>query len=663
MKNLFRNFSIAQNKNICVALKSKLKIMKSKFILFIGLAFITHSYAQNTMTPELLWKLKRLSPVGISDDGKSIIYSVTEYDVEAGTKTSKKYMLSVSGGNPVEIKDFSNLITEKAVSPDKTRKIEIEKVKLEKVMGKDLYPNLKESNVYVYNDLDYRHWDTWNDGTYNHLILQMNNDTEMDGIDIMKDEPFYCPQMPFGGDEDFTWNNDGTKILYVSKKVKGKAYATSTNTDIYEYDIKSGKTQNLTEGMPGYDTAPAFSKEGALAFLSMARDGYEADKNDIVVFFNGLKTNLTQNWDGTVSSFRWDESGRKIYFNAPVGGTIQLFSAEYVPANNSKKPLEIKQITDGQFDVAELIGKSGDNFIVTRTDMNHATELYSVNLKNGKMTQLTNVNKDIYDSIKLSKVEKRITRTTDGKDMVSWVIYPPDFDPKKKYPTLLYCQGGPQSALSQFYSYRWNFQLMAAKGYIVIAPNRRGMPGHGVEWNEAISKDWGGQPMKDYLSAIDDISKESYVDKDRLGAVGASYGGYSIFYLAGIHNKRFKTFIAHDGVFDLKSMYGTTEELWFTNWDAGGAYWEKDNAAAVKTYSEFDPSNLVNKWDTPIMIIQGGKDYRVPIGQGLEAFQAAQLHGLKSRLLYFPDENHWVLNPQNSVIWHTEFFKWLEETL
>ena len=637
--------------------------MKSKLLLLIGLAFITHSYAQNMMTPELLWKLKRLSPVGVSDDGKNIIYSVTEYRVEKGEKTTKKYMIPVNGGNQVEIEDGSNLITDKSVSPDKTREIDIEKVKLEKVLGKDLYPDLKESNVYVYNDLDYRHWDTWNDGTYNHLILKINDDTEVGGIDIMKDEPYYCPQMPFGGDEDFTWNNDGTKILYVSKKVKGKEYATTTNTDIYEYDLKSGTTKNLTEGMPGYDTAPEFSKEGALAFLSMARDGYEADKNDIVVFFNGLKTNLTKNWDGTVGSFKWDKNGRKIYFNAPVGGTIQLFSVEYAPIDNSKKPLEIKQITDGQFDVTGLVGQSGDEFIVTRTDMNHATELFSVNLKNGEMTQLTNVNKEIYDNLKLSKVEKRITKTTDGKDMVSWVIYPPDFDPKKKYPTLLYCQGGPQSALSQFYSYRWNFQLIAANGYIVIAPNRRGMPGHGVEWNEAISKDWGGQPMKDYLSAIDDISKESYVDKDRLGAVGASYGGYSIFYLAGIHNKRFKTFIAHDGVFNLKSMYGTTEELWFTNWDAGGAYWEKDNPAAVKTYTEFDPSNLVDKWDTPIMIVQGGKDYRVPVGQGLEAFQAAQLHGLKSRLLYFPDENHWVLNPQNSVIWHTEFFKWLKETL
>lgn len=637
--------------------------MKSKLLLITALVFVTQSLAQNMMTPELLWKLKRISPVGLSDDGKNVIYSVTSYQVEEGKRETKTFMVSVNGGNPTEIKDYSNLITHKSISPDKTRKIEVKQVQLENILGKDMYPKMKESTVYIYNDLDYRHWDTWNEGKYNHLFLTVNGTDEVEGIDIMKGEPYYSPQMPFGGDEDYTWNSDGTKILYVSKKLKGKEYALSTNTDIYEYDVKTGKTVNLTEGMPGYDMNPAFSKDGVLAFTSMARDGYEADKNDIVVINKGVKTNITSHWDGTVASFLWANDGKKIYFNAAVGGTVQLFVVEFDPNSKTRALPKIKQITDGQFDVAAMIGQSGDKMIVGRTDMNHAMELYSVNLKNGEMTQLSHVNKEIYDNIKLSKIEKRIVKTTDNKDMVAWVIYPPDFDPAKKYPTLLYCQGGPQSALSQFYSFRWNFQLMAAHGYIIIAPNRRGMPGHGTKWNEDISKDWGGQVMKDYLSAIDDIAKESFVDKDRLGAVGASYGGYSVFYLAGIHNKRFKSFIAHDGVFNLRSMYGTTEELWFTNWDAGGAYWEKDNPAAMKTYNEFDPSNLVDKWDTPILIIQGGKDYRVPIGQGLEAFQAAQLHGLKSRLLYFPDENHWVLNPQNSVIWHTEFYKWLKETL
>lgn len=629
-----------------------------KFYTFIltAILFATISQAQNIMTPELLWKLKRLSPVGISKDGKNIIYTTTEYKVVEGEKTSKKFSIPVNGGTVTEIQDFSNLVLDKSISPDGSRKIEIKKVKIDKVLGSDYYPQMKNSDVKIYDDLHYRHWDTWMDGTYNHLILNLNNGSEVEGIDLLKGEPFHSPQMPFGGDEDFTWNPDGTKILYVAKKKKGKEYALSTNTDIYEYDVKSGTTKNITEGMMGYDTHPEFSSKGILAFTSMARDGYEADKNDLIIVQNNEKINLTKSWDGTVNAFKWADNGEKIYFNAPIGGTIQLFEIEI----KSKK---IKQITDGEFDIAGLIGQTKDAFIVTRTDLNHASEIYSIDLKSGKLKQLTDVNNDIYSNIKLSKVEKRITKTTDNKDMVSWVVYPPDFDPNKKYPTLLYCQGGPQSALTQFYSYRWNLQLMAANGYIVIAPNRRGMPGHGVEWNEKISKDWGGQVMDDYLAAIDDISKESYVDKARLGAVGASYGGYSVFYLAGIHNKRFKTFISHNGVFDLKSMYGTTEEMWFTNWDAGGAYWEKDNKDAVKTYEKFDPSNLVKKWDTPILIFQGGKDYRVPIGQGQEAFQAAQLQGIKSRFIYFPDENHWVLQPQNSVIWHTEFFRWLKETL
>ncbi len=633
----------------------------NRFILLIAImGFSIATPAQNTMTPELLWKLKRLSPIGISDDGTRIIFSLTQYNAEANEKTTQHYTIATNGSTPTLIEDYTSIYTDKTLSPNKTHSIEIKKVKLEQVLGKDLYPNLTDSDVYVFNDLDYRHWDTWNDGTYNHLILK-HTKTNKKGIDIMKDEPYYCPQMPFGGNEDFTWSPDGSKIIYVSKKLKGKAYATSTNTDIYEYDIKSQTTKNLTQGMMGYDTNPAFSKNGAMAFTSMAKDGYEADKNDIVVFYNDTKHNLTKYWDGTVKAFKWDNNGDKIYFNAPVNGTVQLFSVDYSPRN--RKLPTVKQITKGFFDISGLVGQVGNTFIVTRTDMNHAADLYAVNLQTGEMKQLTNVNKTIYDSIALSKVEKRIIKTTDNKDMLAWVIYPPNFDPNKKYPTLLYCQGGPQSALSQFYSYRWNFQLMAANGYIVIAPNRRGMPGHGVAWNEAISKDWGGMVMQDYLSAIDDIAKEPYVNTNKLGAVGASYGGYSVFYLAGIHNKRFKTFIAHDGVFNLKSMYGTTEELWFTNWDAGGAYWEKDNPAAMKTYTEFDPSNRVNNWDTPILIIQGGKDYRVPIGQSLEAFQAAQLHGIKSRLLYFPEENHWVLNAQNSIIWHTEFYKWLKETL
>jgi len=393
----------------------------------------------------------------------------------------------------------------------------------------------------------------------------------------------------------------------------------------------------------------------------MKRDGYESDKNDIIVRLPQGDVNLTKDWDGTVYGFIWSEDASKIYFNAPVGGTVHAFQID-VPIGKKTKSTP-KQISEGQFDVNGIIGQSRKHLIVYRRDMNHATEIYNLNISNGKMKQLSEANDEIYKDIKMSTIEKRIVKTTDGKDMPTWVIYPPDFDPTKKYPTLLYCQGGPQGALSQFYSFRWNFQLMAANGYIIVAPNRRGMPGYGVEWNEQISKDYGGQNMKDYLSAIDDVAKESYVDRDRLGCIGASYGGYSVFYLASRHEGRFKSFISHDGIFNWRSMYGTTEELFFVNWDLGGAYWDKDNAAAQKSYNEFNPINFVEKWDTPIMIIQGGKDFRVPIGQGLEAFQAAQLQGIKSRFLFFPEENHWVLTAQNSLVWQREFYKWLEETV
>jgi dipeptidyl aminopeptidase/acylaminoacyl peptidase len=414
--------------------------------------------------------------------------------------------------------------------------------------------------------------------------------------------------------------------------------------------------------MPGYDVNPQFNKKGELAWLSMKRAGYEADKQDLFVSNGVSKMNLTaQRDDIHVEGYKWSDDNRKLFFWAPIDGTLQLFEVNY-PGLTKMMPV-IRQITKGDFDVTGVVGQSGNTLVVSRTDMNHAAELYSLDINTGSMQQLTHVNDATYATLSMSKTERRIIKTTDGKDMLVWVIYPPDFDPAKKYPALLYCQGGPQSALTQFYSFRWNFQLMAANGYIVIAPNRRGMPGHGTKWNEQISKDWGGQVMNDYFSAVDGLSKEKYVDKNRLGCIGASYGGYSVFYLAGIHNNRFKTFIAHDGVFDLRSMYGTTDEMWFENWDKGGAYWDKSNAAAQKSYAKFNPSDLVAKWNTPILIYQGGKDYRVPIEQGQQAFQAAQLRGIKSKFILLPDQNHWVLTAQDALVWQHEFYKWLDETL
>ena len=624
--------------------------MKKIALIFLTM-ITTLGFSQNIMTPEKLWELGRVSALGISKDGKSIIYKVAKPNMVENKLNSTFYSIPLKGGKATEIEDYKSFLEDKNISSGKT--LSHKEVKIEKVLGKDFYPELEQSNVLIYDGLDYRHWDTWNEGNHNHVFV---ND-----VDIMANEPYDCPQKPFGGDEDYIFSPDGKKVIYVCKKKVGTAYATSTNTDLYEYDIESKTTRNLTEKNLGYDTAPQFSPNGDLSWLQMKRDGYEADKNDIIVRHKGLDINLTSNWDGTVDSFTWSKDGKKVYFIAAIDGTKQLFEVNF--PGLTKIMVRVNQITKGDFDVNGIVGFDDSKIIVTRGDMNHASEIYSYDLKSSEWNQITKVNDEVYSKIAQCKTEKRYVTTSDGKKMLVWVILPPNFDATKKYPTLLYCQGGPQSALTQFYSFRWNFQVMASQGFIIVAPNRRGMPGHGVEWNEKISGDWGGQVMDDYLSAIDDVSKESYVDKDRLGAIGASYGGYSVFYLAGIHNNRFKTFISHAGIFNTQSMYGTTEEVFFTNWDSGGAYWENENKIAQKTFNDFNPITLVNNWNTPIFIIQGGIDYRVPIGQSQEAFQAAQLKGIKSRFMVFPEENHWILKPQNGLVWQREFFKWLKETL
>ena len=634
----------------------------NKLILTIAVVFFYFQLsAQNVMTPEILIQLNKVSGKGISTDGKQVVYSVSKYNKDLNTNKTNFYAIPILGGEAKLLDNYKALLPNKNMSPNELYVISTSEVKLQNITGSDFYNDVPKSNVQIYDALNYRHWDTWEDGKYSHIGYASTQNNENNWIDIMPKEPFDCPTKPFGGSEDYVWSPDSKSILYVAKKLIGTEYAKSTNTDIYEYNLASKTTKNLTSENKGYDTQPAFSSKGQLAWLQMKRDGYEADKNDIIVKINNESVNLTANWDETVDSFVWQDKGEKIYFIAPTFGTMQLF--EIAIPTSTKKISKPKQLTEGQFDISGIVGQVNNTLVVGRRDMNHAIELYSVDLKSGKMNQITHENDEIYKSLDLSTVEKRMVKTTDGKKMLTWVIYPPNFDASKKYPTILYCKGGPQGPLSQSYSFRWNYQLMAANGYIIVAPSRRGMSGFGVEWNEQISTDYGGQNMQDYLSAIDDISKEPYVDTDRLGAVGASYGGYSVFYLAGMHEGRFKSFIAHDGMFNLRSMYGTTEELFFVNWDLGGNYWDTSNAAAQQSFEKFNPVNYVDKWTTPILIIQGGKDYRVPIGQGLEAFQAAQLKGVKSKLLYFPEENHWVLNPQNSLVWQREFFKWLQETL
>lgn len=664
--------------------------MKLKYSL-LALAAPLLMNAQQLMTPEILWTLKKVGVQAVSPDQSSLIYKVGQVDLKTEKTKNENYFLSVLNNQSSKIdlgkkaliqwdkngiyaqegdkiylsKDNGKTWTEFytigevdniVISPDGKKIAFSKQVLVEKVMGKDKYSDTPKTTAQVYTDLNHRHWDYYNEGKYNHVFVVSTSEKADVAKDLLDGKTWDSPQRPFGETEDFIWSPDSSQLLYVTKPKSGKEYSTSTNTDIFAYDMASGSTKNLTEGNKGYDVNPKFSPDGkSLVWQSMERDGYEADKNDIKImdWKSGKTENLTKGWDESVSGdVFWGGDSKTIYFTAAFRGTKQLFSLD-------PKNAKVQQITKGDFDVNEIFTDNKNTLLVGRTDVNHATDLFSVNVKNGEMKQVTEANKDAYAKLAQGRSELKMVKTTDGKEMGVWFHYPPNFDPNKKYPTLVYCQGGPQSALTQFFSVRWNFALMTANGYIVVAPNRRGMPGWGTKWNEEISKDWGGQPMRDYLAATDYAKSLPYVDGERVAAVGASYGGYSVFMLAGIHDNRFKTFIAHDGLFDMKSWYLTTEELWFANWDLGSP-WEKP---LPKAYTEFNPSNFVEKWNKPIMIFQGGIDYRVPYEQGQEAFQAAKLRGLKTKLVYFPNENHWVLHPQNGLVWQREFFDWLKETL
>jgi dipeptidyl aminopeptidase/acylaminoacyl peptidase len=508
----------------------------------------------------------------------------------------------------------------------------------------------------VISTLMFRHWDEWRE-TYSHLfIADFEGGKLTNEVDLLEGLPFDIPNKPFSGMEQVSWNPDGKHIAYSCHKKSGRDYAVSTNTDIYIYNLETKETQNLSQGMMGYDNGPTYSPDGRyIAWTSMERDGYEADKNRLIV--HDLNTNsrvdYTTVFDNDAEHLVWADDSKSIYFVAYWYGPKEIFNLNL---NGT-----ITQLTSGIHDFTAA-APAGEVIVASMTSMAMPAELYSVPAAGGRETQLTFTNKEILDQLTLGKIEKRFINTTDGKKMLTWVILPPHFDERNKYPALLYCQGGPQNALSQFWSYRWNFQMMAANDYIVVAPNRRGVPGFGQAWKEQISGDYGGQNMQDLLAAIDEVSKEPYVDKDHLGAVGASYGGFTVYWLAGHHEKRFKAFIAHDGMFNMESAYLETEEFWFPNFDYGGPFWDKSNPVAQKTYAN-SPHLFIDKWDTPILICHSEKDYRVVATQGMQAFSAAQLRGIPSQLLYFPDENHWVLKPQNGVLWQRTFFAWLDQWL
>jgi len=657
--------------------------------------------AQNVMTPELLWKLKRVSAPAVSPDGRSLVYGVRTYSIEANKGDTDLFVLDVVGGEPVQLTDMKGSessatwrpdgqwigflsskggsaqlwevkadgmklrqvtnveggIANFRYSPDGTHISFTADVKLDKTVN-DVYPDLPEADARIMDGLMYRHWNSWHDYSYSHLfVAPYRNGWVGEPVDLMEGEHFDTPLNPFGGVEQIAWSPDGREIAYTAKKLVGTDYAVSTNSDIYIVDLDSGETTNLTAGMMGYDVEPVFSADGGrITWLSMERNGYEADRNRLFVhdFGSGERIELTAGYDNDAHSPMWTADDQSVLFTSETRGTVQIFAAA---AGGGP----VRQVTDGVFDYVSLgvarLG-NGHTLIAARRSMSSPTEIYRVDPETGDAEQLTFANRAILAGIQLGRVEKRMIPATDGEEILAWVIFPPGFDPSRRYPALLYAQGGPQGTVSQFFSYRWNFQLMAAHGYIVVAPNRRGVPSFGQEWKEQISGDWGGQAMQDLLSSIDNLAAEPYVDESRLGAIGASYGGYSVYWLAGNHEGRFRTFVAHAGVFNLESMYGATEEMFFVNFDLGGPYWENPSS-----YERFSPHRFVGNWDTPILVIHGEKDFRVPVTEGMQAFTAAQMKGIESRFLYFPQEGHWIMSPQNGILWHRVFFDWLGKYL
>ena len=651
------------------------------------------------MTPEALWAMGRIGGMNVSPDGKRVVYTVAYYSVpenksnrevfvmnadgsdnkqitktgfaeneavwiKGGTKiaflcnesgSSQLWEMNPDGTDRKRLSDYDKDIEGFAFSPDEKKVLFISQVKTVNSTA-DKYPDLDKATGVIITDLMYKHWDEWVTTVPHPFVADFDGESISNPVDVMEGELFESPMKPFGGIEQLAWNTTSDKIAYTSRKKTGKEYAISTNSDIYVYDLNTKQTTNITEENKGYDTNPTYSPDGkSIAWLSMERDGYEADQNRLMVMNleTGEKTFVSKDFDSNVDSYCWSADCERIYFTGVWHGESQVYQIDL--ANGNK----ITPLTEGMYDYAS-VALLGDKLIAQRHSMSMGDEIYSIDLTGDHtVTQLTFENKHIYDQLTMGKVEERWMKTTDGKQMLTWVIYPPQFDPNKKYPTLLFCEGGPQSPVSQFWSYRWNFQIMASNDYIIVAPNRRGLPGFGLEWNEAVSGDYGGQCMKDYFTAIDEVAKEPYVNKDRLGCVGASFGGFSVYWLAGHHDKRFKAFIAHDGIFNMEMQYLETEEMWFANWDMGGAYWEKQNATAQRTFAN-SPHKFVDKWDTPILCIHGEKDYRILANQGMAAFNAAVLRGVPAELLIYPDENHWVLKPQNGVLWQRTFFEWLD---
>lgn len=643
--------------------------------------------AGGVMTPELMWKFGRLGTFTLSPDGLTVLYTVTDIDLTSESRMTNIFSIPAAGGDAVQLttdggsspqwynngksiafvrkgafytmnsdgtdqKEVAGLSEFEIfnIAPDGNKIYYTKRVKLDQTANEK--HNLPKAKVRIINDLMYRHWNYWSDFSYSHIfVASFNGSSVSDDKDIMEGQRFESPLAPYFDEAEISWSPDGKYIAYTSKRLNGLSDAKSTNSDVFLYEISTGKEVNISDGNKGFDKSPVFSPDGSkIAFQSMERDGYESDLNRLFVYDikEGKRTWISKDWSFDVEYITW-ENNESLYSTSSYLGTAQLFKI-----NTTEK--KVAKVTEGIHNLGPLNLKSGV-MVSGLVSMSMAPEISNIDLGTGTLKQVSFINKPIYESIKMGKVEEKIIKTKDNNDLQMWVIYPPDFDPAKKYPALLFCKGGPQGPLDQSWSYRWNYQMMAAKGYIVIAPNRRGSSGFGQAWKAQISGDYGGANIQDYLDATDAMAKEPYVDSERLGAVGASYGGFSVFYLASMHGGRFKAFISHCGMFNFTSWYGSTEELWFPDKDIEGPYWN-----TPKSY-KYSPHLMVDNWDTPILIITGANDFRIPYTQSMEAFQAAQLHGVPSRFLFFEDEYHFVTRPQNSVIWQREFFEWLDTYL
>ena len=654
-------------------------------------------------TPEVMWQLGKLGEFAVSPDHQLVAYTNTYYDIQENKGNAEIYVMNIDGTNVNRItvspenefnlvwnSDSKSLLYLKntktgpqifeiridgkgekqissvtggmegfKISPDGNKVFFIQTIAKQRELD-NLYEGLPKTTGRINEDLMYRHWDTWVDD-YPHVFIANYNGVSVDDnsgiVDVLEGEPYECPMRPFGGTEQISWSPDSKTLAYTCRKKTGKEYALSTNSDIYLYDIETRNTVNISEGMMGYDVNPVFSPDGkTIAWESMENDGYESDKNRLILYDIATKTitDVSKDFDQNASGLTWTGDSRKIYFTSPWHGVIDVFVYD----------TEVKmfdRVTNGKHNI-NTFELAGDKLIASQTTMSMPAEIYAYTVADGQGTQISAINTEELNQITMGNTEPRWIKTTTGEEMLVWVIYPPQFDPAKKYPTLLYCQGGPQDMISQFWSTRWNFQIMANAGYIVVAPNRHGVPGFGQAWNAQISGDYSGQCVQDYLTAIDEMAKEPFVDETRLGAVGASFGGYSVYWLAGNHNKRFKAFIAHNGMFNFEQQYLETEEVFFCNWDLGGPYWDKSNKVAQRSYAN-SPHLFVDKWDTPILVIHSELDYRIVASQGMAAYNAAILKGVPARYLYFPDETHWVLRPQNSILWHRNFVDWLDKWL